>query len=216
MNRADGSILIETDELVVATSGWAALGHHELRVRVEDEKLLDQAVRFLRSISATAFASKSPIANGDVVQCGFYPVRFEIEGRYLAACEPTLDHTEWRMGANLALQTWRDQAAICEAAGAQFLPPRSKSLAAVSSGFMRRENPVQGLRYRTREDRSGWFFSTPSYEASPADVSAVHIFHVVNERPEISKFLALPPGYWFSTESGKASFDREAAETDGW
>lgn len=58
--------------------------------------------------------------------------------------------------------------------------------------------PVNGMRHNPDGDTTGWYIwaGTEFYE-EPDFFVPLHVEHIENWRPEILKYLALPPGYRF-------------------
>ncbi len=58
--------------------------------------------------------------------------------------------------------------------------------------------PINGLRHRAEQGTNGWYLwggeELPSADDS---FSPVHTSHLIRLRPEVLKFLGLPPGYRF-------------------
>jgi hypothetical protein len=58
--------------------------------------------------------------------------------------------------------------------------------------------PVNGLRHPPEADTTGWFiWAGEEYSDDPDFFVPLHVEHLIDWRPEILKYLALPPGYRF-------------------
>ncbi len=107
------------------------------------------------------------------------------------------------------------QRAVCRQYAASFRPPAADQLCATSSGVFDGE-PVQGVRYAAPEHMSGWYLTTDRYDGDHRSLVVEHVSHVVERRPDIAPFLALPPGFRFdvSSVSAEAWYDEDVARAD--
>ena len=90
-----------------------------------------------------------------------------------------------------------EQIATCEKYGAKFTPtPLDSNL-----GFaLQTENkvPINGLRHPPAGGTNGWYiWGGKELSADPDFFSPLHTQHLLNRKPEIVKYLGLPPGYRF-------------------
>lgn len=60
---------------------------------------------------------------------------------------------------------------------------------------------VNGVRYNDEGHMTGWYLTSNSYNGDISTLSVDHLYHLIKTRPEIVKFLALPPGYRFFHDS---------------
>jgi hypothetical protein len=44
---------------------------------------------------------------------------------------------------------------------------------------------------------SGWYLSTDRYDGNARSLRTIHAYHVVLARPDVARFLALEPGFFF-------------------
>lgn len=95
------------------------------------------------------------------------------------------------------------QQALCVRYGATFTPPTAEQMCAISDGVYEGD-PVQGVRYEAPAHMSGWYLTTERYNGDHTTLLVEHIAHVVERRPDVAVFLALPPGYRFDTTGGDA------------
>jgi hypothetical protein len=91
-----------------------------------------------------------------------------------------------------------EQLKICEKYGASPLdaPPQLK--AGVASNIASEVVPVNGLRHAPEGDTSGWYlWAGEELSLDSEFFRPVHIEHLSDMRPEVLKYLALPPGWRF-------------------
>jgi hypothetical protein len=93
--------------------------------------------------------------------------------------------------------TTSEQQRICKKYGTHPFasPPGLKAGVArnVSDGV-----PVHGLRHPPEGDTTGWYiWAGEELSTDPDFFEPVHVEHLTGLRPEIVKYLALPPGWRF-------------------
>ena len=208
---------VVTSGLVTKTSGLSSHRLPELEVAVSEDSLLPEARRFLLNMGEALQAGRIQLRAGETVQCGYWIVKFDAKSpKLLTASEPNAESTGFVHGASLALTYWRDQHSICEEYGAEFAPPLPRAGIACSDGVLEGVLPVGGSRYRYSGKMSGWFLSTHFYDTKDT-VTVHHAYHVTAARPELARYLALPPGYRFDHGGpSRVWFDPELAAEEPW
>ena len=106
-----------------------------------------------------------------------------------------------------------EQKECCEHFDAQYAPIEPNQLVAISSGIYEGTVPLEGVRYPSPEHMSGWYLTTDDYDGNIDSLITVHFSHIVETRPEIALYMALPCGYRFSLggEEEHVWFDLEVA-----
>ena len=91
-----------------------------------------------------------------------------------------------------------DQLKICEKYGATPFDASPRLKAGVATNVRGDLVPVNGLRHPPAGDTSGWYlWAGEELSADPAFFPTVHLEHLSEIRPEVVKYLALPPGWRF-------------------
>jgi hypothetical protein len=91
-----------------------------------------------------------------------------------------------------------DQLRVCEKFGVTPLEAPRHLKAGVSLNVRSDVIPVNGLRHPPAGDTSGWYlWAGEELSSDPELFRPVHIEHLTEMRPEIVKYLALPPGWRF-------------------
>jgi hypothetical protein len=69
--------------------------------------------------------------------------------------------------------------------------------------------PVNAVRYPSPGHMTGWWLTTDLYDGKIESLMNVHFYHVAFKRPDILRFLALPHGFRFysDTNSQEVWFD---------
>ncbi|HEV8564708.1 MAG TPA: hypothetical protein VGR41_07320 [Actinomycetota bacterium] len=168
---------------------------------VRDESKLPAAEDLIRWLVSYIGNDETKLNAGETLQYGFWLLRFEQGKSMLNLWERSADGSDWIEGADFTLHCWTTQHAACEIARAPFAPPRSDHLAAVSDGVMEGER-VEAARDIESEGQSGWCLWTHRWNHDPFSLAFQHLFHVVEARPDLIPYLALPPGYAFRQTDG--------------
>src|SRR5207249_539505 len=90
-----------------------------------------------------------------------------------------------------------EQVAVCKQYGADFTPAplESKVGFAIDVGD---KMPINGLRHPPAGDTKGWYiWGGQELSADPDFFAPLHTRHLMNRKPEVVKYLGLPPGYRF-------------------
>lgn len=90
-----------------------------------------------------------------------------------------------------------EQIATCKHYSVSFMPAPLDS----KVGFALQtadQNPINGLRHPPTGDTNGWYiWGGKELSADPSFFSPLHTQHLLMRRPEVVKYLGLPPGYRF-------------------
>jgi hypothetical protein len=80
---------------------------------------------------------------------------------------------------------------------------------------VREGDHVEGVRYPSPEHMSGWWITTDRYDGDIKSLTLHHLHHLVQWRPDIAPYLALPFGYRFALRDGEhVWFDEVAANEE--
>ena len=200
---------IESQGTLLFTVG---LRGSDLELRVPDVCWVADGEALLRTIVEYVEGTGRRLRRGETFGYGFWLVRFEKgSGGRLVLSETTADASGFEGGADLALRYWREQHEVCARVGAPFTPPRADQQVAVSEGVYEGD-AVQAVRYRAPDHMTGWYVTTPRFNGDSKTLKVEHLYHLTAARPELARFVALPPGYRFDTTSGEdVWFDAEVA-----
>jgi hypothetical protein len=89
------------------------------------------------------------------------------------------------------------QQECCEHYGARYQPVKYEQLVTISQGVYEGNKPVEGVRYPSPSHMSGWWLTTDEYDGNINSLVTVHFQHIVDKRPELALYMALPFGYRF-------------------
>ncbi len=107
-----------------------------------------------------------------------------------------------------------DQYEVCRRFRTHCMPPRSDQLVVISAGVVEGD-AVEGVRYPSPEHMSGWWITTDRYDGDSKSLTLHHLHHLVEWRPDIAPYLALPFGFRFVLgEAEHVWFDEVVASED--
>ncbi|NOH26381.1 immunity protein Imm33 domain-containing protein [Vibrio europaeus] len=94
-----------------------------------------------------------------------------------------------------------------------YSPIEPAQLVTISKGIYEGVTPVEGVRYPSPSHMSGWWLTTDEYDGNISSMVTVHFEHIMEKRPELAIYMALPFGYRFylGSESEHVWFDEDVA-----
>jgi hypothetical protein len=106
-----------------------------------------------------------------------------------------------------------NQQECCDHYGVQYQSVKQTQLVTISKGIYEGVSPVEGVRYPSPEHMSGWWLTTDEYNGNIDSLVTVHFQHIIEKRPELALYMALPFGYRFNLggETEHVWFDQEVA-----
>jgi hypothetical protein len=208
-----GNIEHVTSGLSVRTKGFRAQGHPEISVTVGSATLIPEARVFLDFVFEYLRRSKVVLKSDETLAYGYWLTKFvAMESGDLEVWEYNSSATEFVPGATLTLTYWREQHDLCRRVDAEFSPPRPDTLVVVSPAVLEGA-PVQGVRYPSPTDMSGWWITADDYTGDVKMLKTEHLYHVTDLRPDLVRYLALPYGFRFDLSNYEDVWlDRKVAE----
>jgi hypothetical protein len=195
------------------TSGLTEHGYRELRASVDNPDLSASCAAFLKHVANYILRDKVELKPDQTLAYGYWLTKFNLtEDGLFEIWEYDRNASEFIFGASLTLSYWNSQHRICKSASATFSPPRPDKKIAISIGVLDGDD-VEGVRYPSPEHMSGWWFTTPRYNGDVDSLQVVPLFTVTAARPDLSQYIALPPGYRFSTSGRKIWHDAQVASS---
>jgi hypothetical protein len=90
------------------------------------------------------------------------------------------------------------QRLVCARYGVAPVELQDDLKAGVAANVRGQLQPVNGLRHPPEGDTTGWYiWAGEELSTAPDFFVPLHVRHLADWRPEIMKFLALPPGWRF-------------------
>lgn len=192
---------------VLRTVGVADLGAHDVQLQLPAPGLEEAARRLLEVLAEYQCDEGRTLRDGETIQHGYWMLKAKLIGRGIVELwEMTPDAEGFRPGVADTLRYWVDQRAICESVMSVFAPPRPDQLISISNGVLDRPDLlVEGVRYPAPSHASGWYLTTDLYTGHISGMRNEHLYHLSEKRPEIAKYLALPPGWRFEFGDGQGA-----------
>lgn len=200
-------------QLTMRTEGLSTIGHSEVQVEFHDSELIGEAEGFLRYVSDYVMKSGTKLCAGQTMRYGYWITEFRNAGENtLETWEYNAPATDLVQGVSLTLRYWKDQHSICNQYNADFKPPPLDQVSVISKGVFE-GLPVQGVRYPSEAQLSGWWITTDHYDGDINSLMNEHNYHVTASRPDLAKYMALPPGFRFDLSSFEdVWFEEEVAK----
>jgi hypothetical protein len=90
------------------------------------------------------------------------------------------------------------QRELCARVGAPFVGAPFDQKTGVARNLRTTLLPINGLRHPPEGDTTGWYlWAGEEFSSSPDFFEPLHTEHLVEWRPEVIKYLGLPPGWRF-------------------
>lgn len=105
-----------------------------------------------------------------------------------------------------------EQLEICKKFDVQPLSVLNKQMIVISEGVFEGD-PVEGVRYPSPQHMSGWWITTDKFNGDSNTLRTEHVYHLLETRPELVKFLALPFGFRFKSNVEEVWFDQKVADS---
>lgn len=191
---------VEVQDTLVFSVG---LDGSDVELRVPELSWIDDGRTLLGTLVDYVESTGRTLLAGETFGYGYWLIRFDsaASGR-LSISEYAADASRFISGADLTLRYWREQHQVCERLGAPFSTPRADQLIAISAGVYEGDS-VQGVRYHAPDHMSGWYVTTNRFDGDMSTLVIDHLYHLTAMRPDLARFVALPPGYRFDTSNGE-------------
>ena len=199
-------------QFTMRTEGLSTMGHSEVLVEFDHLELIEEAERFLRYVSDYVLRCGTKLRPEETMRYGYWITEFRNSGENtLETWEYNAPATNLVKGVSLTLRYWTDQHSICKQYSANFEPPTLDQVSVVSKGVFE-GLPVQGVRYPSDDQLSGWWITTDQYDGDINSLMNEHNYHITAARPDLAKYLALPAGFRFDLSSFEDVWFEEEVE----
>jgi hypothetical protein len=159
---------------------------------VDGEQLLAFVVDYVTRSGAA-------ILPEETLTYGSWLLKFrELRPNLLDVWERLPDQTYVR-GAERAMRFVRVQREVCARYKSGFAPPIGDQLVVIDEGIYDIPS-VEGSRYAMNADNSGWILIRDGWKKNVDSFVNVHVYHLLERRPDLVRFLALPVGWRFFTD----------------
>ena len=196
-----GQIAVITAGNAVRTIGLGASAGFELELYVSERGLLDACGNLALCLADYFATSSKAVHTGDRVDwASSLLVVQRLTGAFVTLDELRYDGKTVTKGVDQCVSIWSEQSRICEENGSRFMSCRYGDKIAVSPDVLDRSEDIEGVRYPARAPMSGWWLFTQSYDGSADDfrsMTPMHVFHVLDRRPDLATYFGLDVGYAF-------------------
>lgn len=122
--------------------------------------------------------------------------------------EANADGSGFNKGCDTAISVVRQQGELCWQQNLIPLFPNFNQSVVISDGVYEGKD-IEGIRYDSPQNESGWYLITDDYNDDIKSLKVVHFYHVAFARPDILKYLAIPFGYRFLMKEGNTTIIKD-------
>lgn len=184
------------NNIYIGTEGLTSYIGKDIRVAIgnNDQENYINVIKYI----VDYITSNNPII-AENQNIGYYTwlLQFRLgEDDYYDLYEVSADGSSFNKGCDTAISVVRQQSEICWEQNLIPLFPNFNQSVVISDGVYEGKD-IEGIRYDSSQDESGWYLITDDYNGDIKSLKMVHFYHVAFARPDILKYLALPFGYRF-------------------
>ncbi len=209
-----GEVVIHSNANEFYTSGLKSYINKELKVEKRD-LTPEQINPILRYIIEFIQEDELDIRHGDRLSCFSWSIRLGEEGDYYEIFEVYPEKEGYVPGLRRTYEIYTEQMSVCNQLGATPEFPIFDQLVTISvnvkNGYV-----THLFRWNKEEPDSGWVAMTENTDPDQVSFENMTLGQLMTIRPELVKFLALPPGYKVISEGddAKIAFDEQMANSD--
>ncbi len=133
------------------------------------------------------------------------------EDNFYELYEVNSDGSGFNKGCDTAISVVREQGEICWQQNFVPLFPNFNQSVVISDGVYEGKD-IEGIRYDSPQDESGWYLITDDYNGDIKSLKMVHFYHIAFARPDILKYLAIPFGHRFIMKNGEVKITKDEEE----
>lgn len=196
------------DNLYVETDGLNLYINKEIRIIIH-EYPPENYIDVMKYIIDYIIDSKPVISENQNI--GYYSWLLQIRHGdigYFDLYEINFDGSDFIKGCDTAISIIRSQSAICSHYRLNTQFPNFNQMIVISKGVYEGKE-IEGIRYDSPEQMSGWWLITDDYDDNIDSLMTVHYYHVAFKRPDVLQYLALPFGYRFLMHNGKLEVSKD-------
>ncbi|PRA94539.1 hypothetical protein CQ046_22395 [Chryseobacterium sp. MYb7] len=200
------------DNLYVETKELYSYISKEIRVTIGNNQP-ENYIEVIKYIIDYIVDSKPIISENQNI--GYYSwllqFRLDEEENYYDLYEANSDGSDFNKGCDTAISVVRKQSEICWQQNLIPFFPNFNQSVVISDGVYEGKD-VEGIRYDSPHDESGWYLITDDYNDNIKSLKMVHFYHVAFARPDVLKYLAIPFGHRFIMEEGNIEIYKDEEE----
>ncbi|MDR3022746.1 hypothetical protein [Chryseobacterium sp.] len=190
------------DNLYVETKGLDSYITKEIRVSI-GENQPENYIDVIKYVIDYIIDNKPIISENQNIGYYSWLLQFRLdEDNCYELYEVNADGSGFNKGCDTAISVVRQQSEICWKQN--FIPqfPNFNQSVVISDGVYEGKG-IEGIRYDSPQDESGWYLITDDYNNDIKSLKMVHFYHIAFARPDILKYLAIPFGYRFFMEDDR-------------
>ncbi|PRB00444.1 hypothetical protein CQ046_18430 [Chryseobacterium sp. MYb7] len=189
------------DNLYLETKELDSYISKEIRITIGNDQL-ENYIEVIKYIIDYIIDSKPIISENQNIGYYSWLLQFRLgENNYYDLYEANSDGSDFNKGCDTAISVVRKQSEICWQQNLIPLFPNFNQSVVISNGVYEGKD-VEGIRYDSPHDESGWYLITDDYNDDIKSLKMVHFYHVAFARPDVLKYLAIPFGYRFIMKEG--------------
>ncbi|WP_330745911.1 immunity protein Imm33 domain-containing protein [Chryseobacterium sp. CP-77] len=183
----------------------------EIRVAIGDHQS-ENYVDVIKYIIDYIVDSKPIISENQNIGYYSWLLQFRLDGdNCYDLYEANSDGSGFNKGCDTAISVVRQQSEICWEQNLIPLFPNFNQSVVISDGVYEGKD-IEGIRYDSPQDETGWYLITDDYNGDIKSLKMVHFYHVAFARHDIMKYLAIPPGYRFLMGNGNIQIAKDEDE----
>lgn len=189
--------LIELEKIFV-TQGLSKLIGKEFSINKKSLSKKDAEVIINHIINYIESENKQ-IKNLETFGCGSWMIRFVFNNIYIELHElkDVIDNdNKYDFDLTKTITFFKEQKQLCNINNVEPNIPKIGQKIAISKEIYE-GSEVNGVRYNAPDHMTGWYLTSNSYNGDVKSLIIDHLYHLLKERPDLAKFLALPVGYRF-------------------
>lgn len=199
------------DNLYVETKGLDSYISKEIRVTIGNHRP-ENYVDVIKYIIDYIVDSKPIISENQNIGYYSWLLQFRLdEYSCYDLYEASSDGSGFNKGCDTAISVVRQQSEICWEQNLIPLFPDFNQSMVISDGVYEGKD-IEGIRYESPQDETGWYLITDDYNDDIKSLKMVHFYHVAFARPDIMKYLAIPFGYRFMMKEGGIEISKDEEE----
>ncbi|WP_312508532.1 immunity protein Imm33 domain-containing protein [Chryseobacterium culicis] len=206
-----GFEIIVSNNLYLETKGLNFYISKEIRVTIGNNQL-ENYIEVIKYIIDYIVDSKPIISENQNIGYYSWLLQFRLdEENYYDIYEANSDGSNFNKGCDTAISVVRKQSEICLQQNLIPLFPNFNQSVVISDGVYEGKD-IEGIRYDSPHDESGWYLITDDYNDDIKSLKMLHFYHVAFARPDVLKYLAIPFGYRFIMKEGNIEIYKDDEE----
>lgn len=197
--------------LYVDTEGLGSYISKEIRVAIGNHQP-ESYVDVIKYIIDYIVDSKPIISENQNISYYSWLLQFRLDQENCYDLyEANVDGSNFNKDCDTAISVVRQQSETCWQQNLIPLFPNFNQSVVISDGVYEGKD-IEGIRYDSPQDESGWYLITDDYNDDIKSLKMVHFYHVAFARPDILKYLAIPFGYRFLMKDGNIEIRQDEEE----